>query len=692
MKRCAIGLVVAVATLECASAQVTNQLAYEGFDYLEGGTVAGAATGTGWVNAWGDGGESGSTNSDFIIGASSLNVPPGSTNSGRRVELNGLSGERTLSRDLGTRLGSQAGVEYTFSYVLGGCGSGVDYAGVELSLSGATNTTVFIGKPAGYGPGTTGNIGMQVSGMGSITTAVSAGLPRLLQLKWTGNNGPSSLILNIYSAVSGAFLGSTNVTFNGRFNRVKLVAKRDVSVGANAPTFDEIQTTGAPNSAHNLTVESVNPSNGVTITMSLADTNGLQNGVTTFARAYYDDTIVQLTAPAAAGGNNFQNWQRNGVDYSTSPAVSLNIDADYTMTAIYATAPAGQTRTLTVASSNPNSGIPITVSPPDTNGQSSATTQFTRTYFNNVSVTLTAPASVNSYFRFSKWQRDAVDFSTNTSVNITMDADHAMTAVYTVPAYRPLIVASANPSAGIAVTVSPADTNGLANGTTQFTRTYATNVTVLLTAPATVAGNNFYKWQRNGIDLSFNQSVSTKADRDYTMTAVYISPSRQLTVTSSNPVSGVTIALSPADNFGVTNGSTTFAATYPSNSVVTLSAPATISGKVFRAWRLDGVDYDTNLITAVTMDGDHAISAAFDTPLDEQITSIVREGNDVRITWTTWGGRGYVLQASSVVNSNNFSDVSPVITMPGTSNTNTNYLEFGTANAPARFYRIRIIP
>jgi hypothetical protein len=47
--------------------------------------------------------------------------------------------------------------------------------------------------------------------------------------------------------------------------------------------------------------------------------------------------VVYLTAPSTAGDNNFQKWQRNGVDYSTNQSTNVTMDANYTMTANFST-------------------------------------------------------------------------------------------------------------------------------------------------------------------------------------------------------------------------------------------------------------------------------------------------------------------------------------------------------------------
>ena len=93
------------------------------------------------------------------------------------------------------------------------------------------------------------------------------------------------------------------------------------------------------------------------------------------------------------------------------------------------------TRTLTVSSSNPVSGVSITISPNDNNGQGSGVTQFSRIYDNNALVTMTAPPTAAGN-HFQKWQRDGVDVATTLTTSVTMDANRTMTAVYETPAAK----------------------------------------------------------------------------------------------------------------------------------------------------------------------------------------------------------------------------------------------------------------
>ncbi|HTS18717.1 MAG TPA: choice-of-anchor Q domain-containing protein [Verrucomicrobiae bacterium] len=69
------------------------------------------------------------------------------------------------------------------------------------------------------------------------------------------------------------------------------------------------------------------------------------------------------------------------------------------------------------------------------------------------------------------------------------------------------------------------------------------------------------------------------------------------------------------------------------------------------------------------------------------ITSVARQSNDVLVTWTSVGGQSYVLQttrstAIMAAYNTNFVDTSPVIAVPGSGPSTTNYLDIGAAYAP----------
>jgi hypothetical protein len=80
-----------------------------------------------------------------------------------------------------------------------------------------------------------------------------------------------------------------------------------------------------------------------------------------------------------------------------------------------------------------------------------------------------------------------------------------------------------------------------------------------------------------------------------------------------------------------------------------------------------------------------------------RITAITKEGADLRVTWTTVGGKTNVLQASpggaGGNYTNNFSDLNPQLIISGSIVTSTNFVETGGATySPSRYYRIRVVP
>ena len=74
-----------------------------------------------------------------------------------------------------------------------------------------------------------------------------------------------------------------------------------------------------------------------------------------------------------------------------------------------------------------------------------------------------------------------------------------------------------------------------------------------------------------------------------------------------------------------------------------------------------------------------------------RLLSVNREGNNVRITWQTAGGRTDAVQASGAV-AGSYSNVSPPLAIPGVGLVTTNYVEVGGATNKLRFYRLKFVP
>ncbi len=74
-----------------------------------------------------------------------------------------------------------------------------------------------------------------------------------------------------------------------------------------------------------------------------------------------------------------------------------------------------------------------------------------------------------------------------------------------------------------------------------------------------------------------------------------------------------------------------------------------------------------------------------------QITDIRRQGNDLRLTWTSPAGMTNVLQCSAAA-AGPFTNVSPALIATGTAETTTSFLHAGAATATPKFYRVRRLP
>jgi hypothetical protein len=282
----------------------------------------------------------------------------------------------------------------------------------------------------------------------------------------------------------------------------------------------------------------------------------------------------------SADGNSWQD----ATAYGATCSVALKA---------FTFAPAGD-YVLTVNSTNPASGVAITVSPADVNNNNNGSTPFTRTYARNIRVTLTASAT-----NFSSWS--GCDSASGPVCTVTMNTANAVTANYVGYA---LTVNSANPANGVTITVSPADLNGSSDGSTSFTRTYAANAQVTLTAPAA----NLSSW--TNCDSPNNNVCTMTMTGAKTVTANYpTASSYTVTVNSADPASGVAVTASPADLSGNSSGSTSFALTYATNAKVTLTAPATIASGNFSFW--SGCDSAPSNVCTVTMTSAKAVTANY---------------------------------------------------------------------------------
>ncbi|HEY1985592.1 MAG TPA: glycoside hydrolase family 44 protein [Terracidiphilus sp.] len=151
-----------------------------------------------------------------------------------------------------------------------------------------------------------------------------------------------------------------------------------------------------------------------------------------------------------------------------------------------------------------------------------------------------------------------------------------------------LTVNSTTPATGVAIAVSPADNSGAGNGTTNFTRSYNSGISVTLTAPVTAGGNSFSSWSGCGTGATAVCTVTMSANA--TVTANYTAPvikAPTVTVTPASisittgqslvvtvAVSGSASAPTPTGTVTLTSGSYTSAGATLSGGNTSITVPA----------------------------------------------------------------------------------------------------------------------
>ena len=110
-------------------------------------------------------------------------------------------------------------------------------------------------------------------------------------------------------------------------------------------------------STHSLTV---NAFYSISVQVVPDDTNGLGSDATPFNRTYFSGETVTLTAPYSAGDRLFKEWRVGENYYSSARSISVMLNADKTVEAIYENEPTGD---LEVAGSENPETLEISIAP-----------------------------------------------------------------------------------------------------------------------------------------------------------------------------------------------------------------------------------------------------------------------------------------------------------------------------------------
>jgi hypothetical protein len=161
-------------------------------------------------------------------------------------------------------------------------------------------------------------------------------------------------------------------------------------------------------------------------------------------------------------------------------------------------------------------GVTITLSISDINGNGNGVTNFSRTYLQASTPTLTAPSTFGSYV-FIKWLKDGVDFSYGLTITASDTINRTYTAIYALtPNVAYVVTVNSTPATGVTI-------GGTLSGVVPQSGYVIGGDTMTLSAPATYGGRAFVEWQKNGVTLSASRNTTNVVTTDSTYTAVYAS-------------------------------------------------------------------------------------------------------------------------------------------------------------------------
>jgi PKD repeat protein len=182
----------------------------------------------------------------------------------------------------------------------------------------------------------------------------------------------------------------------------------------------------------------------------------------------------------------------------------------------------------------------------------------------------------------SHWLLDGVEVDNYNPYSVTMDADHALTAVFSnivVPTYE------------LTIAVEGSGTTDPVPGVYTFDEGTEIDVTAIADA-----GWGFDQWLLDGVDVGDANPYSVTMDADHALTARFFEV--------------VTFDLTIAVNGSGTTDPAPGVHTYDEGTDVDVIATPD-GGWMFDRWLLDGVDVGDANPYSVTMDADHALIAVF---------------------------------------------------------------------------------
>ena len=284
-----------------------------------------------------------------------------------------------------------------------------------------------------------------------------------------------------------------------------------------------------------------------------ASSNPSIGGTVTGAGWYYGGSSVTVTATAAAG-YTFNNWTENGIQVSTNPSYTFNLNSNRSLTANFTQ----DTYTISVSASPANSGN-VTGDGQFVYGES-----------------CTVSAIPNTGFVFVNWTENGTQVSTNANYTFSVSANRNLVANFTQGTYT--ITTTSNPATG-----------GNTTGGGQYA--YGESCTVVATAND---GYAFDCWKQGSTVVSSVASYTFTVNSSCTLAAYF----NAVTCT-------VSVVADPAEGGTVTGGGT-----FNQGQTCVVSASAN-SGYSFEGWKEDGEIVSTDNFYLFTVTHNCTMTASF---------------------------------------------------------------------------------